>query len=334
MWTLAWYVALAVVGTAVVWRASDLLEASSDRLAAHYGLPAIVQGAILVAVGSSFPELTTAIVAPLLHGEFELGVGAIIGSAIFNVLVIPALATLAGDGALTTGRDLVYKDAQFYIIAVAVFSLMCSFAVIYYPIEGGSAGTITPGLALIPVGTYLLYLFVQYQDTVEHDPPTAGSIDAARQWTVLAASLVLIVIGVEALVRSAIGLGDAFGTPSFVWGLTVVAAATSLPDAFVSVTAAQREHDTMSIANVLGSNIFDLLVAVPAGVIVAGAATLEFGVAVPLVAFLTLATVALFALLRTEFELARREAWVLLGLYGVFIVWLAGEAVGVLGVLV
>lgn len=340
MLALAWYVALTLVGTAVVWRASGWLESSADRLSAYYGLPAIVQGSIVVAVGSSFPELVTAVIAPLIHGEFQLGVGAIIGSAIFNVLVIPALAAIASPGSLNAGRDIVYKEAQFYIISVAVFLLMCCFAVIYYPtVDGGVSGTITPGLALIPLGTYLLYLFIQYQDTIEYDAPVVSGISPRKQWAYLLASLALIVVGVEALVRAAIGFGDFFGTPSFVWGLTVVAAATSLPDVFVSVAAAKRDHDVTSIANVFGSNVFDLLVAVPAGVLVVGVATagtvtIDFGVAVPLVAFLVLATIALFTLLRTDFELEHWEAWTLLGLYAAFIVWLALETLGLMDILV
>ncbi|MEM4781768.1 MAG: sodium:calcium antiporter [Halalkalicoccus sp.] len=340
MLALAWYVLLTLLGTAGVWKAGSWLEPSADRLSADYGLPAIVQGSIVVALGSSFPELTTAVLAPLIHGEFELGVGAIVGSAIFNVLVIPALAALASPGSLDAGRDVVYKEAQFYIISVAVFLLMCSFAVIYYPVvDGGVSGTITPGLALIPLGTYLLYLFIQYQDTIEYDAPAVSGIDAKRQWAYLLASLAAILVGVEALLRAAIGFGDLFGTPSFVWGLTVVAAATSLPDAFVSVAAAKRDHDVTSIANVFGSNVFDLLVAVPAGVVVvglatAGTVTIDFGVAVPLIAVLVLATVALFTLLRTDFELEHWEAWVLLGIYVAFIAWLVLETLGVVDALV
>lgn len=339
MLALAWLVVLTLFGTAVVWKASGWLESSADRLSAYYGLPAIVQGSIVVAVGSSFPELTTAVIAPLIHGEFELGVGAIIGSAIFNILVIPALATVSTPGPLNAGRDLVYKEAQFYIISVAVFLLMCSFAVIYYPVGNGFVGTITPGLALIPLGIYLLYIFIQYQDTADHEAPAVSGISAPRQWGFLLASLALITVGVEALVRAAIGFGDVFGTPSFVWGLTVVAAATSIPDAFVSVTAARNDREVTSVANVLGSNVFDLLVAIPAGVIVAAvvgasAVTIDFAVAVPLAAYLVFATIALFTLLRTDFELQHWEAWGLLVLYGVFLAWLVLETVGLIALLV
>ena len=84
----------------------------------------------------------------------------------------------------------------------------------------------------------------------------------------------------------------------------------------------------VSLSNVLGSNIFDLLVAVPAGVLVAGATTVDFGVAAPLMGMLTAATVVLFATMRTDLRLDRWEAWLLLGLYGLFLIWVVLESLG------
>ena len=323
------WAALAIAGTAVIWFGSGILEAASERLAAYYRLPDIVQGAIVVAIGSSFPELSTTVISSLVHGEFELGVAAIVGSALFNILVIPGLAGLSGREQLSANRDLVYKEAQFYMIAVAVLTLTFAFAVIYNPVaEDGRAlsGEITRGLALIPIVLYGLYVFVQYQDTLEH----VGEIDTrdirpAREWLRLAGSLVLIVAGVEALVRAAVNFGDIFNTPSFLWGVTVVAAGTSVPDAFVSVRAARAGRGITSIANVLGSNVFDLLVCIPAGVLVAGAAVIDFAVAAPMMGVLTAATVVLFLAMRTRMVLSRWESASLLVIYGTFVVWITAE---------
>lgn len=154
-----------------------------------------------------------------------------------------------------------------------------------------------------------------------------------RQWLTLVGGFVLIALGVEGLIRFAVGLGDVLGTESFVWGLTVIAAATSLPDAVVSVTASRRQNDVTSIANVFGSNVFDLLVAVPAGVLAAGVTTVSFSRAVPLLSYLVFATVTLFVLMRTGFELERREAWVLLVVYAIFLVWVVAESFGAIGLL-
>ena len=335
MTEVLFWVLVAIVATGVVWRGSGLLERSSDRLAAYYRLPDIVQGAVVAAVGSSFPELSTTVISTLIHGEFELGVAAIVGSALFNILVIPALAGLVSREPLQANRDLVYKEAQFYMIAVAVLTLTFSFAVIYQPLpsstEGVIRGEMTRWLALLPVALYGLYLFVQYQDSLDHKTDTDDrNIRPGREWCLLAVSLVVIVIGVEGLVRAAINFGTLFGTPSFLWGITVVAAGTSIPDAFVSIRAARSGRGIVSIANVLGSNTFDLLVCIPAGVLIAGTAAINFSITAPMMAALTAATVLLFLMMRTKMILSRWECVVLLVVYAVFVVWISAETFGVL----
>ncbi len=321
-----------IVGTAAVWKGSGILEDSSEQLSRYYRLPPTVHGAIVVAVGSSFPELSSTVLSTLLHGEFELGLSAVVGSAIFNILVIPGLSALVG-GRLKTGRDLVFKEGQFYLISVAVLFLTFSLAVLYNPLENGRlTGEISRGLALVPLLVYLLYLFIQQQDVREYEGgEDETGLSPLKEWAKLSVSLLLILVGVEALVRSAISLGILLGTPSFVWGLTVIAIVTSLPDAFVSLRLARRGEGVVSLSNVLGSNIFDLLVAVPAGILIAGATPVDFGVAAPLMGMLTLATVVLFAAMRTDLHLDRWEAWLLLGMYGAFLLWVVLETFGVTG---
>ena len=128
-------VILVVVATGVIWLGSGWLEASAERLSTYYGLPAVVQGSVVVAVGSSFPELASVVVAGLA-GASDLGVGAIVGSAVFNVLVIPALSGLFSDADLEASRTIVYKEAQFYMIAVSAVIITFALAVIYVPIPG------------------------------------------------------------------------------------------------------------------------------------------------------------------------------------------------------
>lgn len=326
--------ALATVATGVVWKGSSWLESASNSLAAGYGVPPVVQGALIAAAGSSMPELMSVLLATLVHGESGLGVGAIVGSAVFNLLVIPGLAALAGPGEMQTNRKLVYKESLFYMLAVAVLLLTFSLAVIYYPIgETGVRGTVTGPLALFPIALYGLYVFTQYLDAAEDELEVDTSIDLARNWLWFGLGLVVIIVGVEGLVRAAVGLGDAFGTPSFLWGMTVVAAGSSVPDAFVSVVAARSGRSSVSLGNVLGSNIFDLLVAVPIGVLAARGMDIQFAHVVPMMAFLVLATAVFFTIARTDMLLSEREAWFLLGVYGLFVLWLLLESIGLLSII-
>ena len=332
--TILFYTLVSLLATAVIWKGSGWLESSSERLSVYYELPPIIQGAVVAAIGSSFPELTTAVFSTLIHGEFQLGVAAIVGSALFNVLMVPALSGLFTKDALRSNRDLVYKEAQFYLISVAVLLLVFSFAVIYNPVEGvaGSlAGEVTRLLALFPLAMYGLYVFVQYQDTMDYEPDVDRTgIHLGREWAVLLGGLGTILIGVEGLVRAAVRFGEIFGTPSFLWGITVVAAGTSVPDAFVSIRAARGGNAITSVANVLGSNIFDLLVCIPAGVLVAGTVAINYSVAAPMMAVLTLATLIVFLMMRTDLLVSRREAWSLIVLYAVFVLWMGVETFGVI----
>jgi cation:H+ antiporter len=327
-------VAMMVGGMALTWWGSAWLEDSCDKLARHHRLPAALQGALMAAIGSSMPELSSTVLSTLIHGSFDLGVSAIVGSAIFNVLVIPALSALVG-GPQKASRLIVYRDAQFYLIAVAVVLVVFSLAVIYRPTaDGRLAGELTRWMALIPVAIYLLYLFLHHQDARdepgERDP---GNIRPGRQWLRLGIGLVLIVAGVEGLVVGVIWLGEVFETPSFLWGATILAAGTSLPDAIVSVRAARTHGGEVSLTNVLGSNIFDLLIALPAGVLVAGAVVIDYAAAAPMMGFLTLATVVFFAMLRTGSRLRRSEGLVLLALYGLFVTWIGLETAGLVDLL-
>ena len=162
-------VVLVVVATGVIWLGSGWLEASAERLSTYYGLPAVVRGSVVVAVGSSFPELASVVVAGLADA-FDLGVGAIVGSAVFNVLVIPALSGLFSDADLEASRTIVYKEAQFYMIAVSAVIITFALAVIYVPIPGESAldGRLTRPLAAVPLLLYGLYLFIQWQDVSDY----------------------------------------------------------------------------------------------------------------------------------------------------------------------
>lgn len=330
--SLLFYSLLAVLSTALIWKGSGLLEKSAEQLSLYYGLPVAVHGAVVVAVGSSFPEISSVAISALLHGEFDLGVGAIVGSAIFNILVIPAVAALSSER-LSASRDVVHKDAQFYIISILVLFMTFALGATYLPVTEPGTATLTRPLVLIPLAAYILYIFLHYQDTKEYTPTEKPTGDIRRTWGLLLLSLGIIVLAVEGLVTAALGVGDMFGIPPLLLGAVIVAAGTSLPDAFVSIRAARANSGITSLTNVLGSNTFDLLVAVPFGVLLVGTTTVNYDASIPLLGFLTLVTLVFIVFTRTQLELSRNEAYSLLLLYALFVVWMALEAVGVLTVI-
>jgi len=209
-----------------------------------------------------------------------------------------------------------------------VLFIVFALGATYVPGGTNSAAVLTPTLAVLPLGTYGIYVFLHQQDVSEHVARETGSVRPAKQWAILGAALALIAVGVEGIVRAALTLGALFDTPSFLWGITVIAAATSLPDAFVSVRAARGDEGVTSLTNVLGSNTFNLLVAIPVGVLLSGSATINFLAAVPTMGFLAFVTLVFIVFTRTELELTDREAAGFLALYGLFLLWMTLESVG------
>ena len=212
------------------------------------------------------------------------------------------------------------------LVLFVVFALGAT----YVPGGTNTEAILTPPLALLPLATYVVYLFVHQQDASEYVAADFLDIDRNRELLTLAVALVVIAVGAEGLVRAALSLGDIFGTPSFLWGLTVIAAGTSLPDAIVSVRAARNDDSVTSLTNVLGSNTFNLLVAIPVGVLLSGSATINVLAAIPTMGFLAFATLVFVAFARTDLELTDREAYGFFGLYAVFLVWMTLESAGVI----
>ncbi len=332
--TIGINVVLIGVTTALIWIGSGWIEDSAEGLATHYGIPPVIQGSVIVAIGSSFPEFASVIVTAAA-GVFDMGIGTIVGSAIFNILAIPALSGLAADNELDTNRELVYKEAQFYMIAVSALTIVFALAVIYAPVETGSlSGEITRIMAVIPLLLYAMYLFIQWQDIGDYDAPTPPADFAVKRgWARLAGGLIVIAVTIQVLVDAVDWLRLAAGIPEFLAGVLIISAVTSIPDTLVSVRAAQEDRGLTSVGNVLGSNTFNLLVAIPVGVLLVGGVTVNFAVAAPMMGVLTVATMLLFTLLRTEMELTQVESGVLMGGYLLFVVWMIAETIGLIDIL-
>ncbi len=325
---------IVAVATIIIWKACNYLEEACHDLAICYGLPDSVKGSTVMAISSSFPELVTIVLATGIHGDFELGLATIIGSAVFNILVIPGTSVLFRPGSLHAGREVLYREAQFYLISVLIVMVTLSFSVIYQPSTVDPYnGTLTGSLMILPLLFYVLYIYIQYQEVRDHKPEKKQQqkTTALKSWGKLVISVLMVTFGVEMLIRMVIKLGGIFSTPSYFWGATILAAATSIPDLFVSVKAAQRKLSSASLTNAFGSNIFDLLVVLPVGVIIAGAVGFNYPRIIPMMMFLVFATVAFIIMARSKSELTNNNGKVLLLLYLGFIIWMGTEYIGIGG---
>ncbi len=254
-------------------RIVDLFFISSlDRISKDLKLSSDAAGATLMAIGSSAPELFVALFAVIKPGDHQvIGIGSIVGSAIFNLLVIVGAAAIVKSTRLTWQP--VVRDLLFYFLAVAVLVLF---------IWDGSFTIIE---AAIFLAMYVVYVFAvvywrrllpysdmefeEINDGLGEESKFTGFIDRSlklifpakeKYYLVFLISILLIAALSYVLVEVAVRTAHVLNIPEGIIALTVLAIGTSIPDLFSSVIVAKQGRGDMAVSNAIGSNIFDILV--------------------------------------------------------------------------
>ncbi len=226
---------------------SETLVDSAVTLGRRMGLSEAVTGATLAAAGTSAPEFGSSLFSVLLDHP-DVGLGTIVGSAIYNVTVIPGLAAVVA-GPLLLNREVYVRDVLFYLLALGLV------------LGALTDGVVTRWEAVAWVAAYAVYVLIMKRSggrTLEDDEAPDWSVRKA----VAAGTASVIGIGVlsEVLVRCTVGLCHHLGVPEATVSVIVNAAGTSIPDTMASIHAARRGLGSMAISNAVGSNTFDLLV--------------------------------------------------------------------------
>ncbi|OGL73583.1 hypothetical protein A3D72_03415 [Candidatus Uhrbacteria bacterium RIFCSPHIGHO2_02_FULL_57_19] len=291
-----------VVSLTVLVVSSARLTRAAERLAFLLGLPGFVIGATVVAVGTSLPELFTAIAAAL-RGSTEIVAANVVGSNIFNATVVVGAAALFV-------RRLTLDNARRVVLLLAT-AVSLAFVI--------SDGRVTrlEGLFSLLLGLISIRLLIgnAKKGMLERFLPRRGSV-IAETLVIIGAAIVLAVSSVAA-VESVVRLGASAGVSPSLIALFALAAGTSLPELAVSLSAARRRAFGISMGNVLGSNIINatLVIGLPAilSPLSVGPESLGNGL------LFFLAASAILALLSAQKRVSHLEGWLLLGFYALFI---------------
>lgn len=239
---LALWIIVFVVSIAVLIKSSDFFIVSAEKIGAFFGLPTFVIGVIIVAVGTSLPELVSSIVA-VAEGSSEIVVGNVLGSNIANICLVLGLAALVGKNFIIR-YDIMQVDLPF---------LLGSAILIFFMIWDGVFSLPEAVLCLLALGIYIFYsLRVKNPDMEEVAERPKFYI-----WLLIVLSPVGIFFGAKYTVQSVIAISEMIGIGSEIIALSAVALGTSLPEVFVSVSAARRGHPEIAVGNIIGSNIFN-----------------------------------------------------------------------------
>ena len=319
MWTLGMFVA----GLVALIAGAELLVRGSSKLALSFGISPLVVGLTIVAFGTSAPEVAVSVGA-VLDGRTDLAIGNVVGSNIFNVLLILGLSAVITP--LAVNIQLIRQEVP---IMLGISLLLLVLAL------DRSLGLWDAVMLCTLMVAYTVFLVVQSRRetqaavdeyAAEVQPAAPGSWDSRLpvQLALMAAGLGLLVVGSQWLVDAAVVFAQSLGVSDVVIGLTIVAAGTSMPEVATSVMAAVKGERDIAVGNVVGSNIFNILGCLGIAGVAAGAT----GLAVPesvmnfdiwVMLAVALACVPVFM---TGREIARWEGGVFLLYYVAYVAYL------------
>lgn len=240
---------LLALGFVLLVKGADWFVDGASGIADKFGIPQLVIGLTIVAMGTSAPETAVSITAAL-KGTADIAVGNVVGSNILNIFIILGLSS-----AITTIA--VAKTTVRYEIPIMLFATVL---LLVFGIMGESICLWEGILLWVCFALYFVYMFVM----VKKGEMKAEEIknDAKPVWKLVLMSLLglgCIVLGSDVTVDAATALAKIFGMSEKFIGLTVVALGTSLPELFTSVMAARKGKADIAIGNIVGSNIFNIL---------------------------------------------------------------------------
>lgn len=241
-------IALLIVGFVMLTKGADWFVDGSSALAFRLGIPQLVIGLTIVAMGTSAPEAAVSITSAL-KGNEGITVGNVVGSNIMNILLILGIASVIVPLAVQKSTRMIEIP---YMIAITVL-----FGVLGY--TGEMVTRVEGGILWIAFLIYLGYLLWMAKKGKEDNEPDEKQKSLPVQLLMILVGLVCIVLGSDFVVDGATEIAKVIGISERIIGLTIVAFGTSLPELVTSIAAARRGNADIAIGNIVGSNVFNIL---------------------------------------------------------------------------
>lgn len=237
---------LFVIGLVFLVKGADLFVDGGRDLAARYGLSSSAIGFTIIAFGTSLPELTVTLNAVIV-GSSDVGLGNVLGSNIANLGLILSLVAILRPKLMDVhlSRDLLMNETALMLIATGLYAVLALRGVI----------DLLSGIVfLVAFG-----IMVKRMGDSNKEMPLPRSPSAIRDWSFIAGGLAGVIVGSYVLLKGAVDFAVSMGIPAYVIGLSMVAVGTSIPEFATSVVAILKGEVGISVGNLLGSNIFNLL---------------------------------------------------------------------------
>lgn len=261
-----------VVGLVLILAGANFLTDGASSVAKRLGVSDLIIGLTVVAFGTSAPELSISIVSAINHNA-ELAVGNVIGSNIFNILVIIGITAMVRP--IKIQKSVMTTELPMVLLSSIIMLIMGSSVIL----DGAAANVVTRVDGLFLLIFFLLFMrytfaSARHSNPAKRDPQSAdgkklSGMSIIRAILYIIGGLAALIWGGDRFVDGATGIARVMGVSEAVIGLTIVAVGTSLPELATSVVAALKNEPGMAIGNVIGSNIFNVLLVLGASATIA-----------------------------------------------------------------
>ncbi|MEF2562276.1 MAG: calcium/sodium antiporter [Negativibacillus sp.] len=300
------YVVL-IAGMLLLVKGADYFVDGSASVAKILKVPSLIIGLTIVALGTSLPEASVSITASIA-GNNELALSNIIGSNIFNTLVVVGCSAMIAP--FIMDRDIIKRDL---IINLIVSVSLCLF------IFDGILGRMDGVLLLIGLVTFMMVLIrsVMRYDVEEE---IGESFSISKSIILIVIGVVAIILGGNFVVNGASDIARQWGMSETLIGLTIVSIGTSLPELVTSVVAARKGESSLSLGNAIGSNILNVLFILG----ISGTLTPIAAVSENIIDVAVLIGIAVFILILSRFndKMTRTKAAIFIGLYAIYMIYI------------
>lgn len=257
-----------IAGIVMLIAGGTLLVRGASEIATRFGVSPMIVGLTVVGFGTSAPELIINVVGAL-HGETEIAFGNVVGSNISNLALVLGAAVLIAP--IKIQGQLVRREVPLLLLATTVMVVMA----LDQQLEGLPA-MIGRSEGIILLSLFCIFAYVNVLDFVEtrqpdqliadleHNPLIQNDPHSQFRWVFVIGGMGLLLLGGEVTVRNGVAIADSFGVSPTIVGLFLVAVGTSMPELVTSIVAAIRGEADLALGNVVGSNIFNSLVVLPA----------------------------------------------------------------------
>ena len=309
-----------VIGFVLLIKGADFFVEGSSSVAKKFNVPSLIIGMTIVAMGTSLPELAVSVTASMT-GNNTLAVSNVAGSNIFNLMVVCGACALFAP--LTIEKNTLLKEFP--------FSIICAGLLVVLGFLGMSLGRVDGIIFLVIFIVYLLWMIRSAKQArnagdkleEEEEELIEEEIKILPMWKCLlfiVGGMIAIKFGGDFVVDGASSIAAGFGLSQTLIGLTIVALGTSLPELVTSIVAARKDEVDMALGNVIGSNIFNILLILGVAAAISPITFLMENIIDIVILIVMSLVVWIFAW--TSKEINRKEGIMMLLMYAVYMVYI------------